>query len=1350
MKSIILMASVVVSFAVQAVTYLKPLGAEEDRATEDGQSWATAYSTVQAAVGAIADEGCADKTIYAAQGVYIFSTTIKNLPSDFKIYGGFAGKSDAETLADRNVDAYQTIFTGDATLNDTWQRRVPTFGQHAVVTSDTNLKIIVDGKVNLPPAFAEGEDFVSYAIVFRNNTVSTAFSVAGASYGDFDGLYFIGFGSSSIIYDSGSPAGQSAIRNCRLYGVNDARSVVASDRTTAFEISDSEIGYAFSWWRYSGLYVNGPATVSRCRFTNCSRVGAEGGSQVIRQNSTSRLTVADCTFERCIDICDCKPTVGIGGCGSIVSCNDLVLSDCVVSNCFSSITNSAMAIALVGGTTVCCLRSQFINNRCEQVKNVDRDMEYVMFGKNRSFGVFSADNRWSECLFRGNLLKAYSPVAADGTYAMAIAGGTRLHSNSASAVGGAAVSFVGCVFDDNKVETEEIEGVTAVRCRGVLTTAVHANDRNSSLAMTNCTFTGSAANGAYEVVQFGSMLTKPSTVVNSLFMGEDEFVKPFLFNAPELVTIENTTVKNMFTPPEVASVTGFGYDEVPFDDEFRPTVRTPDLAVVTPAEGVLYRGASQTLAVPEGAKSLVLRRDPYEAGDLGGGASSLNVTADGVTIRAVPVEGSSFAGWHKTDGSLFSDQAELTLTTAEVTSDLVLVAKFSTAGVMLTFDLGACGTFESTGTATCSIEATPHTAFPTPPSDIVGNDQWLVVGWLDLPATVPTVATTYHAKVITKSLRIIRYDSHVDGGARDGTSWANAYDDLAAALADAQLWKGEVHVKAGVHLAVREKADTLVLKNGTAIRGGYLGDDGDDLARDVAGHPSVLSGDIRGDDAWNDETMSYANTSEDVTRLFDLSAATADESTVFDGLTFSGFYDSIYCGANATPFITNCTFTGYNYLYMGGAYAHVVDTTFAKVGVSRGLNASPAALFIWGSGSNAATSRVERCLFERTRTPQRGVLAIQTPGHRLQVTGCAFRGNRQNYVANSVGSAVTISGSARMTVSNCVFEANYSYGGGSITTAGNTFSEHLNNLYRANTNIVYDSSGRATGTNVGGVLGLDTQYLRLEGCAFVDNVSVSKNPTADKDSIACVVRLGGRPDGVLLNCTFKGNRIEASATGSGVAYAATLFACADADRSNINYFGSVANCTFLDNVGADGDYAEKGRTQSGQKTLFVNDILWNSSPAYAPIGKCDGRGEGTGLELVNCIIKNFDVAADGVLSAERISTDDPGLDAGKAIQDGTAYVIPVASTSTTRKGCPIYRGLKDWVAMGQNRGPQHFCNVGTLETPSYIRLQDIATVSKPELGALICDAVGVERTERCFVLGASQTTKPSGLMLIFR
>ena len=1334
------MASVVVSFAVQAVTYLKPLGAEEVRATEDGRSWATAYSTVQAAVDAIADEGCVDKTIYAAQGVYIFSTKIENLPSDFKIYGGFAGKSDTETLADRNVDAYQTIFTGDATLNDTWQRRVPTFGQHAVVTSDTSLKIIVDGKVNLPPAFAEGEDFVSYAIVFRNNTVSTAFSVAGSSYGDFDGLYFIGFGSSSIMYNSGSPAGQSAIRNCRLYGVSDARSVVASDRTTAFEISDSEIGYAYSWWRYSGLYVNGPATVSRCRFTNCSRVGAEGGSQVIRQNSTSRLTVADCTFERCIDICNCSPTVGIGGCGSIVSCNDLVLSDCVVSNCFSSIKNSAMAIVLVGGTTVCCLRSQFINNRCEQVENVDRDMEYVMFGKNRSYGVFSADNRWSECLFRGNLLKAYSPVAADGTYAMAIAGGTRLHSTSTSAVGGAAVSFVDCVFDDNKVETEEIEGVTAVRCRGVLTTAVQANDRNSSLAMTNCTFTGSAANGAYEVVQFGSMLTKPSTVVNSLFMGEDEFVKPFLFNAPELVTIENTTVKNMFTPPEVASVTGFGYDEVPLDDKFRPTVRTPDLAVVTPAEGVLYRGASQTLAVPEGAKSLVLRRDPYEAGDLGGGASSLNVTADGVTIRAVPVEGSSFTGWYKTDGSLFSDQAELTLTTAEVTSDLVLVAKFSTAGVTLTFDLGAGGTFESTGTATCSIEAAPHTAFPTPPSDIVGNDQWLVIGWLDLPATVPTVATTYHAKVITKSLRIIRYDSHVNGGARDGTSWANAYDDLAAALADAQLWKGEVHVKAGVHLAVREKVDTLVLKNGTAIRGGYLGDDDDDQARDVAGHPSVLSGDIKGDDVWNDETMSYANTSEDVTRLFDLSAATADESTVFDGLTLSGFYDSIYCGANATPFITNCTFTGYNYLYMGGDYAHVVDTTFDKVGVSRPLNGSPAALYVVGTAKG--TSVIERCSFERTRTPQRGVLALQGNSHPARILSCTFRGNRQNQVGNSAGSMVAISSdNAVLLVSNCLFEANHSYGGGNITTCGNTRSVHINNLYRANTNEVYNGSGLMTGSNAGGVMALGTQYLRVEGCAFVDNVSICAAP-AGTTCRANVLQLGGYPDGVVLNCTFKGNHVAATSNG-GNAYAATLVAWNS--RADVNFFGTVANCTFLDNDGADGDYAEFSRTLTNKKTVFVNDVFWNASSAYAPVGKCVDCGTGTGAVFVDCIAKNFDATKAGILSADRVSTEDPGLDATKALVDGNSYVIPVASTTVTRHGCPIWVG--DVTA---TYGQQYYCNVGTAETPTYWRLRDGAVVAKPTLNGLIGDARGVERTERRFVLGASQTTKPSGLMLILR
>ena len=94
--------------------YLKPLGAGEERATQDGTSWATAYATP---VDAIAAAGAAGRPVYAAEGVYVVNAQIK-LEANFEIYGGFPGLSTDETLADRDIDHHQTVFVGDQTLDD--------------------------------------------------------------------------------------------------------------------------------------------------------------------------------------------------------------------------------------------------------------------------------------------------------------------------------------------------------------------------------------------------------------------------------------------------------------------------------------------------------------------------------------------------------------------------------------------------------------------------------------------------------------------------------------------------------------------------------------------------------------------------------------------------------------------------------------------------------------------------------------------------------------------------------------------------------------------------------------------------------------------------------------------------------------------------------------------------------------------------------------------------------------------------------------------------------------------------------------------------------------------------------
>jgi hypothetical protein len=69
------------------------------------------------------------------------------------IYGGFAGLSDDETPDDRDTDLYQTIFTGDKTLDDKWVHVEPRLGQYGVTSTTLTNTVIQNGRVVLPPAF---------------------------------------------------------------------------------------------------------------------------------------------------------------------------------------------------------------------------------------------------------------------------------------------------------------------------------------------------------------------------------------------------------------------------------------------------------------------------------------------------------------------------------------------------------------------------------------------------------------------------------------------------------------------------------------------------------------------------------------------------------------------------------------------------------------------------------------------------------------------------------------------------------------------------------------------------------------------------------------------------------------------------------------------------------------------------------------------------------------------------------------------------------------------------------------------------------------------------------------------
>ena len=77
----------------------------------------------------------------------------------------------------------------------------------------------------------------------------------------------------------------------------------------------------------------------------------------------------------------------------------------------------------------------------------------------------------------------------------------------------------------------------------------------------------------------------------------------------------------------------------------------------------------------------------------------------------------------------------------------------------------------------------------------------------------------------------------------DGTSWANAYADLAQALLSQQSFN-EVWVAEGTYLPGTIKSASFILPPNVQVYGGFAGNETLRTQRNVVANPTILSGDI--------------------------------------------------------------------------------------------------------------------------------------------------------------------------------------------------------------------------------------------------------------------------------------------------------------------------------------------------------------------------------------------------------------------------------------------------------------------------------------------------------------------------
>ena len=184
----------------------------------------------------------------------------------------------------------------------------------------------------------------------------------------------------------------------------------------------------------------------------------------------------------------------------------------------------------------------------------------------------------------------------------------------------------------------------------------------------------------------------------------------------------------------------------------------------------------------------------------------------------------------------------------------------------------------------------------------------------------------YEGTITPRAPRTFYVDHAATSGANTGVSWTDAFTSLQPALATA-IDGDTVRVADGTYkpTSTTDRALGFALRNGVAIYGGYAGQGASDPdARDVALHPTVLSGNI-GSAGRTDNSFHV------------LTATGVNASTALDGITIVGgnayslgLYQSYGGGLFAlggSPTLTNCTFSGNTAVAGGGMYCYSASPT---------------------------------------------------------------------------------------------------------------------------------------------------------------------------------------------------------------------------------------------------------------------------------------------------------------------------------------------------------------------------------------------------------------------------------------
>ena len=330
-------------------------------------------------------------------------------------------------------------------------------------------------------------------------------------------------------------------------------------------------------------------------------------------------------------------------------------------------------------------------------------------------------------------------------------------------------------------------------------------------------------------------------------------------------------------------------------------------------------------------------------------------------------------------------------------------------------------------------------------------------------------------------------------GNNDGSDWVNAFTSLQSAISSSQD-DDEIWVARGQYLpaaAGGNRNDSFRVIHNVSLFGGFFGDEDSLFQRDPGRNPTILSGDLVGDDIG---TLNNAENSFHVIEIIgDL------EKIIIDGFTISGGNAGENDGGGilidgSAVTLKNLTFIG-NSAASGGALYEKNSTTLIQDCLFIGNEAESG-----GAIRSSSLLTVKNCLFRNNLADDEGG-GLLIDSRDTTISDCIFLNNTAAF-----GGAVSNGISSSPLLKECIFEGNFARTGGGGIYNRTSFAHVFNCIFIGNSSS--GSGGAIYNTdNLGWVSG--GSGPRYTNCVIRDNFATLNGggifnipgPTANQNCI---------------------------------------------------------------------------------------------------------------------------------------------------------------------------------------------------------------------------------------------------------